>query len=88
MNIAFLSYSTRDGVLGPRALEEIAHALQGAHDQVYVDLLHNRDPQPQEHLEHVLRSSTTLYLVQTPATSWSRWVRRGIGAGTNAWVST
>ena len=76
MTIAFLSYSMRDGTLHSSVLEQIAHELQGAHEFVYVDLLHNDDALPQDHLEHVLRGSTTLYALQTPAFWSSPWVRR------------
>lgn len=76
MTIAFLSYSMRDGTLHSSVLEQVAHELRGAHEFVYVDLLHNDDARPQDHLDHVLRGSTTLYALQTPAFWSSPWVRR------------
>ncbi|KAA1425001.1 TIR domain-containing protein [Mumia zhuanghuii] len=76
MTIAFLSYSMRDGAVHAGALELIADQVRKAHEFVYVDILHNNDPLPQAHLEHVLRNSTTLYALQTPAFSSSPWVRR------------
>lgn len=78
MSRAFLSYSMRDGFLSMGALEEIASNLSAKHESVYVDLLHNRDPRPQEHLEYVLRSSAAFYVVRTPAAFSSPWVRREI----------
>ncbi|WP_414689479.1 TIR domain-containing protein [Nocardioides sp.] len=82
MTVAFLSYSMRDGALDLSALEQIAHQLHGAHEFVYVDRLHNRDVRPQDHLEHVLRSSVTLYALQTPAFRFSPWVRRELSLAT------
>lgn len=76
MTTAFLSYSMRDGTVHAGVLEQIAHDLRGAHEFVYVDLLHNDDALPQAHLEHVLRGSSTLYALQTPAFFSSPWVRR------------
>jgi hypothetical protein len=66
----------RDGTFDRRALEQIAHELCDAHEFVYVDILHNNDPRPQDHLEHVLRNSTTLYALKTPAFHSSPWVGR------------
>ncbi len=76
MTLAFLSYTTRDGVLDRSRLDEIADKLLGVHDSVYVDLLHNHSRNPQQHVEEVLRRSTTLYLIETPAALRSPWVRR------------
>lgn len=86
MTIAFVSYSMRDGVLHLSALEEIADRLSTKHEFVYVDLLHNFDSRPQEHLEHVLRSSATLYAVQTPAYAWSPWTRREVSLAKRAGI--
>lgn len=87
MNIAFLSYSMRDGVLDLSALEEIADRLSAKHEFVYVDLLHNSDSRPQEHLEHILRSSATLYAVQTPAWAWSPWTQREVSLAKRLGIS-
>ncbi|GAB3791330.1 TIR domain-containing protein [Nocardioides ungokensis] len=76
MSIGFLSYSMRDGTLDRHVLERVAHELRSTHEFVYVDLLHNLDPRPQDHLEDVLRNSTTLYALQTPAYASSPWARR------------
>lgn len=76
MSHAFVSYSMRDGLLSVGALQEISSGLLAEHELVYVDLLHNHDSRPQEHLEHVLRNATAFYLVRTPAASSSPWVRR------------
>ena len=78
MTVAFLSYTMRDGVLDPGLLEEVAYGLRSAHEFVYVDLLHNDSDRPQQHLEGVLKCSTTLYVVQTPGALSSPWVRREI----------
>jgi hypothetical protein len=78
VTVAFLSYTMRDGVLDPGLLEEIAYGLRGVHEFIYVDLLHNDSDRPQQHLEGVLKCSTTLYVLQTPGALLSPWVRREI----------
>lgn len=87
MNVAFLSYTTQDGILGPALLEEIADGLSAPHDWVYVDLLHNDSRRPQQHLEEILRSSAMLYLVDTPGALTSRWVRREVGLARRLGIS-
>jgi hypothetical protein len=53
-------------------------AFRGPHELVYVDLLHNESHRTQQHLEEMLRCSTTLYVVETPGVRMSRWVGREI----------
>lgn len=70
----FVSYTLRDGLVSEASLQKIAHEAQH-YGEVYVDLLHNTDPEPQRYvMERLFRSSLFLACL-SPAYLRSPWTR-------------
>jgi hypothetical protein len=77
----FVSYTLRDGALGEGALRTLEQQLLNF-GAVYIDLLHNFDPEPQRRVERELEAATLFALCATPRALLSEWVRFEIETAT------
>jgi hypothetical protein len=70
----FVSYTVRDGLLNAQKLGEICHLLSPS-GNVFIDLLHNSDPDPPAEWRRRLATANVVVLCCTPGILASPWVR-------------
>jgi len=70
----FISYTLRDAFLSIEYLQYFENVFSKLGDP-YIDILHNKDPYPQEHVMRVLKQSEVFYALITPRYFESSWVQ-------------
>lgn len=74
----FVSYTLKDAFLSIEDLQYLEAFFSTLGDP-YIDILHNKSPDPQEYVMRVLRQSEVFYALITPKYFESSWVQLELG---------